>query len=232
MKKEVRNYALVWAILVLVFNVIVFVTPNEVGGMSKFEGSFWPGYIFIMISFVGQFACAWKALSGDATKVFYRLPMISISYVAVIIMLIAGVLCMVIPKFPIWLSIIICVIVLAFSVIAVLGAETVASAVEDVDQKVKESTLSIKMMIVDADMIVAKAPAGTIKEEVKKVYEAIRYSDPMSNNALAGVESQISIKLAQLSDVVTQGNEEVVKEKVSEILLLINERNKKCLMLK
>ena len=47
MKKSFKIYSLIWAICIAVFNVITFVTPNEIGGVSKFSGSFWVGYIFM-----------------------------------------------------------------------------------------------------------------------------------------------------------------------------------------
>ena len=57
MKKSFKIYSLIWAICVAVFNVITFVTPNEIGGVSKFSGSFWVGYIFITVdNFIGNFA--------------------------------------------------------------------------------------------------------------------------------------------------------------------------------
>lgn len=46
MKKAFRTYAVIWAIVLAVFNVVCFVTPGEIAGISKFGGAFWAGYIF------------------------------------------------------------------------------------------------------------------------------------------------------------------------------------------
>ena len=48
MKSKFKMYVIVWAAVVVLFNVIVFITPNEVAGMSKFGGAFWVGYAFIL----------------------------------------------------------------------------------------------------------------------------------------------------------------------------------------
>lgn len=40
MKSKFKMYVIVWAAVVVLFNVIVFITPNEVAGMSKFGGAF------------------------------------------------------------------------------------------------------------------------------------------------------------------------------------------------
>ena len=58
MKKSFGIYSIIWAIYLALFNVVVFVTPNEIGGVSKFGGSFWVGYIFITVAFAVQLICA------------------------------------------------------------------------------------------------------------------------------------------------------------------------------
>lgn len=41
MKKTFKFYAIIWVICLALFNVISFVTPDEIAGISKFSGSFW-----------------------------------------------------------------------------------------------------------------------------------------------------------------------------------------------
>ena len=81
MKKTFGFFSIIWAIFLALFNVIVFVTPNEAGGMTKFGGAFWVGYIFITIAFIGQLVCAFFAFKpSDKQKVFYNIPLVTISY--------------------------------------------------------------------------------------------------------------------------------------------------------
>ena len=54
----------------------------------------------------------------------------------------------------------------------------------------------------------------------------------ISNDALASVESQITVKFAELSDAVKADNAEKVAEIVNEAIILIGYRNKKCKLLK
>jgi len=75
MKKSFKIYSLIWVICLAVLNVITFVTPNEIGGVSKYSSSFWVGYIFITIAFVGQLACAFVAFKAEnLKKFFYSIP--------------------------------------------------------------------------------------------------------------------------------------------------------------
>ena len=81
MKKTFNYYSICWLISLAVFNVIAFVTPNEIAGISKFTGAFWVGYIFITLAFIGQLGCAYNAFKAEnLKKLFYNIPLISVSY--------------------------------------------------------------------------------------------------------------------------------------------------------
>ena len=236
MNKKFKYYAIVWAILLAVFNVICFVTPNlvtvEGKDYDKFGGAFWAGYIFITLAFIGQLVCAYIALKTDnKTKLFYNIPIIRVSYTGLILTLVFGALCMAIPNLPNWVGIIVCVLVLAFTAIAVIKAKAASDVVENIDKKVKAQTLFVKSITVDAESLLARAATPEAKDACKKVFEAVRYSDPMSNDALAGVESQITLKFNELSEAVSGGADNV-KNIADELVILIGDRNKKCKLLK
>ena len=54
----------------------------------------------------------------------------------------------------------------------------------------------------------------------------------MSNDALASAESQITLAFAKLTEAVEADNAETVKETAREVIILVNDRNKKCKLLK
>lgn len=109
MKKTFNYYGICWLITLVVFNVITFVTPSEIAGISKSTGAFWTGYIFITLAFIGQLGCAYKVFKAEnLKKLFYNIPLISISYTSLIIMLIVGIICMAVSFIPYWVGIIVC----------------------------------------------------------------------------------------------------------------------------
>ena len=73
---------------------------------------------------------------------------------------------------------------------------------------------------------------SAIKDEIKKVYEAVRYSDPMSNDALNGIESQITLRMSELVESVEKGDINLVSKNAKEIIVLVNDRNRKGKLLK
>ena len=224
MKKGFTSYAICWAILLTLFNLLCFVTPAEWYGFNKFGGSFWAGYAVITLAFLGR--------AENAKKFFYNLPLITVSYTGLILTLVLGGLCMAIPDVPNWLGAIVGAVVLAFTALAVIKASAAADIVESVDKKVAEKTAFLRMATADAEVILASAKSAEVKAECKKVYEALRYSDPMSNEALSVTEAKITVKLDELKAAAAADDTEKTKTAAEELMLLIKERNAKCKALK
>lgn len=229
MKKDFKIYAICWAILFTVFNVVCFVIPSEVAGMSKFGGAFWAGYIFITLAFIGQLICAYFAFKAEnLKKLFYKLPLITISYTGLILTIVFGALFMAIPNLPNWIGIIVCLLILAFNAIAVIMASWAGDLVDSIDEKVKTQTQFIKLLTVDAQGLINRAKSAMVKNECKKVYDAIRYSDPMSSEALSVIEAKITVKMDEFTNAISEDDSERSKEIADELVLLVKERNNKC----
>lgn len=233
MKKSFKFYAICWAILFAVFNAVCFITPNEVAGMTKFGGAFWAGYIFVTLAFFGQLACAYVAFKAENNqKLFYNLPLITVSYTGLIVTLVAGVLCMALPNLPNWVGILACLLILAFTAIAIVKASAAATAVSDIDQRVATKTAFIRSLTVDAEHLMNTAKTAELKDLAKKVYEAVRYSDPMSDAALVEIEEKMKNGFADLENAVEAGDAELAASVAGELLSLVDLRNKKCKLLK
>lgn len=233
MKKSMGVYSIIWAICLAVFNVITFVTPNEIGGVSKFSGSFWIGYIFITVAFVGQLICSYFAFNTKNLKrFFYNISLISISYSGLIAMLIAGSVFMAVPTLEEWIGIIVCVIILALNAIAIIKATAAANIVSNIDEKVATQTLFIKSLTADAQSLMNSAKTDELIAEAKKVYEAIRYSEPMTNDALSGLDSQIKGQFAAFADAVRSEDTDLAKSNSTSLLELIAKREQSCKLLK
>ena len=232
MKKRFSFYAISWTILLALFNVIAFVSPGWIG-VEKYDAAFWIGYSFITVTFLGQLACAWFALKEEsASKLFYKVSLITTSYTGLVITFVVGGLCMLISPLPYWVGIIACSIVLAANILAVMKAATAIDEVQKIDEKIKVQTAFIKMLTVDAERLISRAKSETIKAECQKVYEAIRFSDPMSNESLASIENEIASAFQNFADAVSKNDLDLATTVASELIDLIGNRNKKCKLMK
>ena len=233
MKKSFGVYSLIWLIVLAVFNVIVFVTPHEVAGVSKFTPSFWVGYAAITVVFAVQLLAAFFALRAKNLKtMFYKIPLISISYTGLIVMLIAGGLFLALPQLPTWIGIILCTVILAFNLVAIIKATAAAALASGVDTKVRVKTAFIRNLTIDAQNLVNTAASEPLRAEAKAVWDAVRYSDPMSDDALIAIEAQISTQFRDFSAAVAAEDAEMAKQTAATLLSLIENRAQRCRALK
>lgn len=230
MNKNFKYYIAAWAVLAVIFNVIAFVTPAA-AGVSKFNGTFWSGYVLIMLSLIGQFVCAYFAFKAKSKEqLFLKLPLVTISYSALILSFVVGAACMLIPNLPNWVGIVLCALILGFTAISVIKASAAAELVHETDTRVKEKTAFIRVMTVEAENLMARAQTDETKAMCKKVYEALRYSDPMSSEALSGTEAEISKEFTAFAAAVKNG--ENASDLADELIALIGDRNRMCKVMK
>ena len=232
MKKNFKFYVIAWALLLALFNVIAFVSVGW-EGQEKYTPSFWIGYAFITVSFIGQLVFSYIAFKADsAKKVFYNISVFQTSYTGLVVSFIVGGLCMLISPLPYWVGAIVCSAVLAINIFAAVKPIAAVAEIERIDEKIQKQTFFIRSLTVDAETLMEQAGSPEIKAECNKVYEAIRYSDPMSHDALASVETQITLKFEEFSVLVQTGNAESVTPAAKELVVLVENRNKKCKLLK
>lgn len=233
MKKFFKYYAICWAIALAVFNVIVFLVAGNTVGLSNVGASFWIAYAFITLIFCGNLGCSAVFFKEEnKNKTFLKFSVMHYAFCALVVSLIVGAIAMVVPAIPYWVGIIVDVLVLAFYAIAIVKAVAAADIINTVEHKVKEKTAYIRTLTVDAESLVARAKSDDAKALAKKVYEAVRYSDPMSSPQLNDVETQIKNEFTAFSDAIKNDDVALATTSSEELINLINDRNSKCKALK
>ncbi len=232
MRKNFKYYALIWAVLFAAWCAVVFLVRPNIPGCAA-DAKFWISFVFVAAAFIGNLVCAYLAFRAEnLKKMFLNLPLITVSRSALIAMLVVGSVLMLIPLCPAWLAAVICIIILAFNAIAVIKAVWAADTINTVDEKVKAQTSFIRNMTVEAENLMNRANSPEAKAECNKVYEALRYSDPKSNEALSVIEAKITVKVDEFSFAIGADDSEKSKVIANEIVALVAERNLKCRVLK
>ena len=227
-KSNFYLYTLIWVIGLGIFNAFCFLLPD----VQEYN-SFWVGYIFITVMFLAHLGISFAAFSANADqKVFYNFPIIKASYSGLITMVIVGSLVMCVEDLPNWIGILVCLVIVAFTAVALVKATVAAGAVKETDDRVKAQTFFIKTLTANAQTLVDGAKSEEARAFCTKVYEAARYSDPMSNPALAAAESQISLRFNDFSAAVSANDLETLDRLSADIVVLLKDRNTKCKLLK
>lgn len=224
MQKQFKNYLVIWAVILVAFNVITFVIPDSSG--HKYEGAFWVGYVFIMIAFFAQ--CAFSFFffrEENSEKVFLNMPVFLLGQRCLIMSLIAGGIIMAVPGIPKWVGAILAVLVLSLYSIAAVKARATAEAINEIAKKVAVETSFIKTLTAKAETALSAAQSDEAKEIANKVFEAIRYSNKSSHGGLDEVEAKISANFSVFSDAVYSKDDAMVKSVGEKLLNLLTERN-------
>ncbi len=231
MKKMFKFYLVAWAIMFVLFNIAVIALPKEftILGVTyeKFGGVSWVTLIVLELCFLLHLALTAVALRQKRLSgTFYRLPLIRLSYGCVIVTTIVAVVAM-LAFLPSWIPLALALLILAVYAFAILKAVVAAELVESVDEKTRAKTSFIRNLTVDADSLLARAKSEPVKAACKKVFEALRYSDPVSAYGLVDVEERIKAEFDALTDAVIADDPKAVSASADELLTLIAERNKK-----
>ncbi len=165
-------------------------------------------------------------------KIFLRVSQFRTAYILTILSVVLAGLYMFVYKIPEWLIFTLFVIVCGVSALSAVKAKTAVALVEGVDERIKEQTHVFKTLAADAEHLLSTCRSTELKAEAKKVYEAIRYSDPMSNDALADIEGQIQGEFTFFAQAINSEDIELAKSVGEGLLNLIDSRNKKCKIIK
>lgn len=123
-------------------------------------------------------------------------------------------------------------VVFGFAIVAMLSIKASVVTVENVGEKVAVQTLFIKSLTATAEYLMNTSKTAEFKALTKKVYEAVRYSDPMSNAVLVETEEKIQNGFDDFENAVMGDDFELACSTADELLSLIDVRNKKCKLLK
>ena len=228
MNKERKYYLICWVLLLALFNVICFVTPSEVGGISKYSGAFWPCYGFITAAFIIHLIFMAAIMQKKQNRI--RTSMVLVSFIELMLMSAAGGICMAIPFVPAWIGIIACAVILVFSIVFMIATKTAGENAVAANAELNIKTGFMRELIDDAQHLQAKAQTAESKASAKKIYDAIRYSDLTSDEAFAQEERAIMKQISELGVLMDNGaTGETIESKTGELLRLIEERNQKCM---
>lgn len=191
--------------------------------------------IGMLIAFVGTaiavaFVLTLKVETKE--KMFLTVSQFRTAYIVTILSLILSGIYLFVAMVPDWMVYIGVVLVYGLAVISVLKAKVAVSVVAGIDEKIKVQTFFIKSLTVDAEHLMNTSKTTELKVLAKKVYEAVRYSDPMSNAVLVEVEEKIQNGFSDFENAVNGEDFELASSTADELLSLIDIRNKKCKLLK
>lgn len=222
MKKNGTKGHLILGILFTSVSVIAFVLPTEK------TVAFWLAYAFTAAAFAAQIVI-WKTAIGKEETLkskFLGFSIVHIGAVYLIVQLVAFAIFVLIPTAPAWIAAVVCVLILGISSACMISADIGRNEIKRVESKVQTKVFYIKSLQADVKLMAEREADFETKQALTELAEKIRFSDPMSHEQLTDLEAQISAKVSELKTATNK------TENIKEILSLLDERNKKCKILK
>ena len=224
-KNAVRIVVLA-GIMLVVFNVIVFVVPFARNAV------FWVAYAFGMTAIISQLAVMKLAFNGAETirSKFYGFPVARIGVIYGICQLLLSFAAMALsPYIPMWVVMVLFVVMLAAASTGMIGADIVRDEIERQDRKLVRNVGNMREIQSKMNMIVSQTDhSNELNTMLEKLSEDIKYSDPVSNPATEKIENELLIAIDELQKAVIDGEETAALTLCRKISGTLAERNRLC----
>lgn len=221
MKKGTIRAIVVAVITFVIYNLIAFVIP------FAHTAAFWISYGFTLAAFAVVCASIYIAFikNPDTKSRFYGFPIARIGVLYGIAQLIVSLIVMVLAKWtPWWIPTLVYAIGMGATIIGLVSAEAIVDEIQTQDVKLKDNTTMMRTLQSKINQIASQTGDAAIKA----LAEEFRYSDPVSNDAIADAEADLSAAVDQLQAAFVDGDNEAVAQLCRKTAALLGERNRLC----
>lgn len=227
-KKNAIMLTLIYLVIFIAYNLLVFLVFN------KFLPVFWISYGFMLTAYLVHIGCAVVATQNVSIRLlFFGIPLLSFSIFFVCAEFFCSFVFMLFQSVAsVKLTILLQGLLLCLFIVVGVIAVATKDAVEQIDDNIKQNVSFIKGLLVDVELLLEQGASTEVMMELKKLSETIKYSDPMTNKAVAVQEQMIMQEMIQLKRAFDENNAGLVKDFSGRINLLFIERNKKLMILK
>ena len=225
MKKDTIRWGIGLAVLLILYILIVFLVP------FVHTATFWVSFLFTLIAFGVVAASMYIAFikNPDAKSKFYGFPIAKIGAIYGAVQLITGLVFMALAAWvPVWVAILVYAIALGAAVIGLISAEAVVEEIRVQDVKLKKDVALMRGLQSKVNQMAAQCDNPDAAVAVKQFAEEMRYSDPVSNEALSEIEADLSAAVDELQSSIVDGDSNATKQLCRKASAVLAERNRLC----
>ena len=209
------------AVLLVLYFLAAFLIP-----FAK-TSVFWISFVFTLIAFGVTAFSLYTAFfkKPDARSRFYGFPIAKIGVIYGGAQLVLGLLLMALGKWvPVWVAVLVYAILLGAAVIGLVSADAVVEEIHVQDKKLKKNVAFMRALQSQVNQMASQCSLP----EMKQFSEDVRYSDPVSSEALAEIERDLSAAVDDLQAAIVDGDNGVISQLARKADTLLSERNRVC----
>ena len=225
MKKDTIRWIVGLGVLLVLYILVAFLIP------FVHTATFWVSFVFTLIAFTVVAASMYIAFAKnpDARSKFYGFPIAKIGAIYGLGQLITSLIFMALSQWvPVWAAILVYAIALGAAVIGLISAEAVVEQIQVQDVKLKKDVALMRSLQSKLNQMAAQCDNPDAAAAVRKFAEELRYSDPVSSDALAEIERDLSAAVDELQAAVVDGDREATRQLYRKASAILAERNRLC----
>lgn len=225
MKKNAIRWWVVLGVVLVVYNVLAFALPFPKTAV------FAVSYLFTMIAILAQIYVIRTAFyRGEGVKSkFYGFPIAKLGVIYLAVQLIAGLVFMALGLIvPVWLSLALYVVLLGIAAAGFVAADAARDEVVRQELKLEKDVSRMREFQAKGRALVTLNQIPEAARPLEKLAEDLRFSDPVSSEALTEIEDQLAECLAQLQGAVSAQKTEQILSVCQEAERILAERNQLC----
>ena len=226
---QVKNRNVMYLLLgisLAIYSAIVWIVPWEKNGLLVLS------YCFTVVAFLFQ-GILWKMSweqSESAMSKFYGISILRLGIIYLAVQIVLSFIIILASKvIPNWIPILLYIILLGMFLVGILATTKVKEQIDVLETRQKESTLSMKKLRIEAEYL---SDTYTTQKKLETIAEKLRYSDPVSSDALMEEEKELVLLLEQVSQALQDENQELFDTLADEFLSKLEKRNRLCKMYK
>ena len=221
MKKDTIRAIAVAAIVLIIYHLVVFLVP------FAHTTAFWLSYGFTLAAFAVLCASIYLAFikKSNAKSRFYGFPIARIGLIYGLVQLIASLVIMALGCFIPWqVCVLLYAIAMGAALIGLISTEAVIDNIQEQDRKLKTDTVLMRALQSKVSQIAAQSEDAAMQA----LAEEFRYSDPVSNAAIADAEANLAAVVDELEAAFVDGDQEGMAQLCRKANALLAERNRLC----
>ena len=223
MNKNKTRFYIVLAAVLVAFCVIALAAP-----FVK-NAAFWLSLAFAVLAIALQLYAMPKAMAGDAKSKFYGFPILRVSFIYLAAQVVLSLVFMALAKWvPVWIPVVLYVVLLCAALVGFIATDSVRDEVTQQDVQIKKQVSVMRALQSKANAMAAQCESEATKKAVSAFAEELRFSDPVSSEAIADAETELSACIDNLQQAIVDGNEADILTMCRKASAALAERNRLC----
>ena len=225
MRKDMKYGIITLSVLLAVYLLLVLVIPFP----KVAERFICLGYTLIAFA-VAAYACYTAFIKKpDAKSRFYGFPLAKLGIGYLVFQVIAGIPFMIWGAYvPWWVSVAVFSVALATVILGLISVEAVVEEIHVQDRQLKKDVKLMRGLQSKVNQMATQCDNPDAAAAVKQFAEEMRYSDPVSSDALTEIEADLTAAVDELQAAIVDGDSNATKQLCRKASDVLAERNRLC----